>query len=243
MTAERKAWTREELLVVLEFYCITPFGKYYSTNRDIQRLAELIGRSASSVAMKLSNFASFDPAHSERGVRGLANASQLDRAVWDEFHADWTSAAVEADRARSNWAGGPTERTREQTVRIAQTFFRMTLRASYRDTCAVCQLTGLPGFLIASHIIPWAVEPERRADPTNGLLLCPQHDRAFDRGYLSVTDDYQLLVSLRFSSGKPEPLIKAQFTSFESQPLHLPDHFLPDPAALAYHRQHVFKFL
>ncbi len=47
-----------------------------------------IGRTPSAVAMKLSNLASLDPALKLRGIKGLAGASILDRAMWEEFHAN-----------------------------------------------------------------------------------------------------------------------------------------------------------
>lgn len=57
----RRLWTREEFMIVFNLYLKTPFGKMYSTNPDVERIAELIGRTAGSVALRLVNFASCDP--------------------------------------------------------------------------------------------------------------------------------------------------------------------------------------
>lgn len=81
----------------MTLYCRLPFGKFHSRNPDVIRLAEVVGRTPSSVAMKLSNLASLDPAHQLRGVKGLSGASKSDRAIWDEFHADWGRLAVESE--------------------------------------------------------------------------------------------------------------------------------------------------
>jgi hypothetical protein len=61
-----------------------------------------------------------------------------------------------------------------------------------------CRLTGIADvqFLVASHIKPWRVADNvERLDGANGLLLTPNIDRLFDRGFISFGDDGQLLVS------------------------------------------------
>jgi hypothetical protein len=78
-------WTRDQALACFNLYCRIPFGKLHSRNPEIVAFADVIGRTPSAVAMKLVNFASFDPAHQKRNVKGLANASNLDRALWEEF--------------------------------------------------------------------------------------------------------------------------------------------------------------
>ena len=81
----RKRWSEEETVLALYLYFQLPFGKLHSGNPEIQQLAAALGRSNSSVAMKLCNFASLDPKITESGRRGLAGASQLDRATYAEF--------------------------------------------------------------------------------------------------------------------------------------------------------------
>lgn len=44
--------------------------------------------------MKLVNFASLDPAHRLRGVKGLTGHSRNDEQVWNEFRDDWNKMAV-----------------------------------------------------------------------------------------------------------------------------------------------------
>ena len=89
-------WTRDQLILAMNLYCRLPFGKFHSRNPEVIRLAEVIERTPSSVAMKLSNLASLDPAHQLRGVKGLSGASKADREIWAEFHADWERLAVES---------------------------------------------------------------------------------------------------------------------------------------------------
>ena len=83
-------WTRDELLTVLNLYHKIPFGLFDKSQKVIIDLALAMKRTPGSVAMKLTNLASFDPALQLRGVKGLPGASKLDREMWDEFHANLT---------------------------------------------------------------------------------------------------------------------------------------------------------
>ena len=69
-------------------------------------------------------------------------------------------------------------------------------KSSFRyNRCCLCNVTQ-KDFLIASHIKPWKDSDENeRLDIDNGLLLCPNHDKAFDRGYISFDDDGKILIS------------------------------------------------
>jgi len=94
MKPGQSLWTREELIIAINLYCKLPFGKMHKTNADIIKLAELIGRTPSSVALKLGNFASFDPTLKARGIKGAPNASKLDKEIWDEFYNNWDEALL-----------------------------------------------------------------------------------------------------------------------------------------------------
>lgn len=68
-----------------------------------------------------------------------------------------------------------------------------------------CRLTGIinPSLLIASHIKPWRVceTAEERLDGMNGLMLTPDADLLFDRGFISFEDSGEVLVSPRVNRG------------------------------------------
>ncbi len=254
----RKNWTRDELLLTFNLYCRTPFGRLHRNNPEVIALARKLGRTPSAVAMKLVNFASFDPVHQSRDVRGLSNASRADRTVWDEFNADTERLAYESqqiytqllpefapDAVSERWieevmGTRPTEGNRLVRVRLVQGFFRAAVLSSYEYRCAMC-LLDLPELLTASHIIPWRENVERRADPRNGLALCSIHDKAFDRGFLTVTETNQVLTSAHAKKKSPCRLHQVALLDIEGQALTLPKRFLPDEEALAYHREHVFK--
>src|SRR5437016_512000 len=66
--AIRKRWNREELLVMLNLYHKLRFGQFDARNPVVIALASKLGRGANSLAMKLGNLASLDPALKLRGI-------------------------------------------------------------------------------------------------------------------------------------------------------------------------------
>lgn len=81
MKEGQKLWTRDELILAANLYCKLPFGRLHRLNPDVINLASLIGRTPSSVAFKLVNFASLDPSLKARGIKGASNAGKLDRMI------------------------------------------------------------------------------------------------------------------------------------------------------------------
>jgi putative restriction endonuclease len=73
-----------------------------------------------------------------------------------------------------------------------------------------CAITGLavPELLRASHIKPWAdcASDAERLKIWNGLLLAPQLDAAFDRGFITVGDDGAVIVSAELDAAARETL-------------------------------------
>lgn len=50
--------------------------------------------------------------------------------------------------------------------------------------------------LIASHIKPWSqCKPEEKIDEHNGLLLCPNHDKVFDSGLITFSNNGSIMIS------------------------------------------------
>jgi putative restriction endonuclease len=81
----KNLWSREELILAFNLYLKLPFGKMHKHNPEIIQLANLLGRSPSSIGMRLGNFASCDPYHQARGVGGLQGGLKQVQPIWDEF--------------------------------------------------------------------------------------------------------------------------------------------------------------
>ena len=248
-------WSHGELILAFNLYCQIPFGTIHMRNPRIIELAQLMGRSAGSVSYKLANFSRLDPALQERGIRGLSGGSKDEVAIWTEFAKDPERLAYESERLLAACLGKPVEEVAEIAmddvptdmtgdereavvkVRVNQGFFRKRILSAYNFQCCVTGL-AVPELLVASHIVPWAEDPQNRLNPRNGLCLNALHDRAFDRGMMWVDDSF----TVRFSP-KLKPNSKADdktldwLTSFAGQNLLLPKHFTPDLELLWRHAQ------
>lgn len=246
-------WTPEQLKLAFHLYCQLPFGKLHSRNSEIIELAGLIGRTPSAVAMKLVNFASLDPAITSSGRRGLGNASQADRDVWDEFHANWDDLVEQSASLRmallgnkavqdSPMADAPdveqdfTGNTRIASVRqrVKQSFFRRAVLSSYGEKCCVSGVND-KRFLVASHIVAWSEDASIRLHPGNGLCLSVIHDKAFDSHLFSLTDDYRVVLSKQLKQTRDD-LLRQIFLPVDGLQIALPERFRPEAAFLQRHR-------
>jgi putative restriction endonuclease len=254
-------WTREHLLIALNLYCKLPFGSFDRKNAIIQEVAAQMGRTSSSLSMKLCNFASLDPVQKARGVGGLKGASKQDRSIWAEFQGNSSVLGTESeqllhdlftndeekeidllqrDRVRVVPPIGPTERQATVKVRRGQQFFRQVVLNAYELRCCISGI-NVPGLLVASHIKPWQKFPEHRLDPRNGLCLSSLHDAAFDAGLITFDDRLSVMLSKKLRSFLPQSSLEQNFVSFEGQSIRLPEKLAePDPEFIRYHRENIF---
>ncbi len=252
MKTVRRNWTRNELILAFNLYCKTPFGRIHNRNPDIIRLANLIGRTPSSVSWKLANFSRLDPAIQNRGLSGATHGSKGEKDIWDEFNNDWEKLSFESELLLAELTQQlPDESSVELSiteglerivstrVRVNQNFFRKTVLAAYNSQCCITGLK-ISTLLVASHIVPWSVDKKNRVNPRNGLCLNALHDRAFDRGLITVTPEYRIRVSslLRDTS---EPVTQAYLAKFHNSQIRLPDKFIPSRDFLEYHNRNIFK--
>lgn len=251
MKQGQRSWTKDELILTINLYCKIPFGKMHSRNMDVKKLANLIGRTPSSIALKLGNLASFDPKLQERGIKGASNASKLDKEVWNEFYNNWDAALLESERLLAKIEHTTVEKLnqiddsdltkqgldKERLVktRINQSIFRKIILAAYNSTCCITGINN-PDLLLASHITPWSKDEKNRLNPTNGLCLNALHDRAFDKGLLSISsDDYTIMISSKLKGKDIPESIRTNFLQIEKQSIRLPDKFLPSKDQLKIH--------
>ncbi len=246
-------WTRDELILAFDLYCRIPFRKTKADNPEVIGLAARLDRSPASVARKLGNFGSFDPELRKRQISGLGHTGKLDREIWDEFNHDWNQLVLEATRLRQANVvavlpnaevedliapAGASEKETIRKTRIHQSFFRDAVLSSYEETCCI---TGLRvrECLVASHIVPWSVSEQLRTDPRNGLCLSATFDRLFDRGLLTLSDDFEVIISskLRETSDRR---VNEMISFYHGTPMLRPRRFLPQPEHLDWHRNNVF---
>ena len=80
-------------------------------------------------------------------------------------------------------------------TRVNQDRFRALMLKRYESKCCICKVHSTD-LLIASHIKPWSrCNNSEKVSEFNGLLLCPNHDKLFDLGYITFTDTGEMLIS------------------------------------------------
>jgi predicted restriction endonuclease len=266
----RKPWTRDELIIAMNLYCKLPFGQLDHRTPIIIEVAEKLGRTPSSLAMKLNNFASLDPIQQARGIRGLSGASKADREIWEEFAANWEQLGTESEERFQELVGVefsalnqlfikqkskiskpssikyPLTRTIEETEAQVTTKIRIGQNFFRQMVLSSygnrCCITGnpVPELLIASHIIPWHEQPEHRLNPHNGLCLARTHDAAFDQGLITFDENNKLLLSRYLQDFLPEETLESNFVAYAGSQLRSPEKFYPEPDFLRFHREEVF---
>lgn len=250
-------WTEAETKRALYLYFQLPFGQLHSGKPEIIELANAFGRTPSSIAMKLANFASLDPKITETGRKGLIGATALDRKIWAEFNDDWTRLVAGAESLSSSDVpdsnkvkspvqpfihrdfAGETTTQASYDRRIGQDFFRRAVLANYDNKCCVTGISEAR-LLNASHILPWSADLKNRHNPKNGLCLSATFDRAFDRGLMSVGDDglVRFAASLLESS---DAETRSFFGPYNARPLVEAVRFDPEPLFLKWHYDNCFK--
>jgi len=251
----RQNWSREELIVAFNLYCKIPFSKISANNETIIDIAGSIGRTPSALALKLVNFARLDPTLQKRGISGMSHGSKAEINIWQEFNEDWGSLSYESELILSKVKGRTIERIygisldpfefegkeRDSVVkaRVNQIFFRNTVLASYDFRCCITGIS-IPELLIASHIKPWAVDKNNRLNPQNGICLNALHDKAFDKGLITITPDYCIRISKKLEQHVDNYSSQQFFLPFFNKKIALPQRFLPNKDFLEYHNEVIF---
>lgn len=260
MPSTRKPWTDRERLQALMLYCHLSFGQLHQHHLAVIDLAKRMERSPSSVAMKLTNYASLDPEIIALGKKGLSGASQKDRQLWKRFIEDPQLVALECEAAWRELDDPPqdngitTEEDEDKNTtdytgrnvmgmqqrRVGQSIFRKAVMIRYETRCVI---TGLryEDLLIASHIVPWQMKPESRLDPANGLCLNALHDRAFDKGLLGIDSRDRIRICADLGHKDTNGQLKSQLIDLDGQSLKLTSSAFPNRDYLAWHYRECFR--
>ena len=121
--------------------------------------------------------------------------------------------------------------------RLGQGAFRVLVADTYNRTCALSS-SHILHILDAAHIRPYAQGGTH--SPTNGLLLRQDIHTLFDRGYITVTPEYEIEVSKRI---KQEFNNGADYYALQGQRINLPaiEQLRPAPEVLQWHNEAVFR--
>lgn len=144
---------------------------------------------------------------------------------------------VDYERKLKELKESMTEEEFEEEVFVRGSMFKKKIPQIYDYTCAISGLridaVSDASLLDACHIVPFS---ETQNDTLrNGILLCPNLHRAFDRGLISIDDDYRVIVRNSFRETESPYSIR----QFEGNEINLPrpPSYAPDPLNLDWHRR------
>jgi putative restriction endonuclease len=252
----KNIWTREELILAFNLYLKLPFGKMHKHNPEIIDLANLIGRTPSSVGMRLGNFASVDPYHQERGVGGLKGGMNQVKPIWDEFFNNQEELVFQSEQILAEKQKTTIEqkfrkeliditdlkgdtKIRAVKTRVNQSVFRQMVMVNYSGKCAITGI-DIPELLFASHIIPWSQNEKERLNPENGICFSALYDKAFDKGLIGIDTDNRVVLSNRLKDYSTKEYFKQHFKSIEGQKLTTPSKYHPKHEFLVFHLDTIF---
>jgi len=253
MTTRNTNWSKDEMVVAFNLYCKIPFGQIHIHNPKIIELSKFLGRTPSAVSWKLANFARFDSSLKKRNIKGASHGSKMELVIWDEFNNNPEDFIFNSEKLLVTYTKKPllpedsllldtflgkegVDKERVIKTRVNQQFFRSTIIATYDNKCWITGISACE-LLIASHIIPWAVDKKNRLNPHNGLCLNALFDKAFDKGLLTITPDYIIKISPRLLEDNSTYF----FTRYNNKQLSPPNRFAPMQEFLEYHNSKIYQ--
>jgi hypothetical protein len=128
------------------------------------------------------------------------------------------------DQIKKNNYEVPDSTATVKTRGSAQRAFSDAVKANYGNRCAITGV-AIKDFLIGSHIVPWSDDQTIRLDPSNGICLSLFVDRAFEKGYLQIDDDFT--VRINWKKVGTDEATKMLLKKHDGQKLNLPSKQLP----------------
>ena len=252
-----RLWTRDEFILSLNLYLKLPYGRLNAGTPEIIHLANILGRTPGSIAMRLNNFASVDPFHQQRGIVGLQGGRKQVAPIWEEFINNKDELLFESERILAEKEDVSLEdkfsdelkgtehlkgeyKLREVKTRVNQNVFRQIVMSNYDNKCAITGI-DIPDLLVASHIIPWSKNEKERLNPENGICLSPLYDCAYDKGYIAINVKYEILLSKELKKKHIETYHLKHFASLIGTKIIMPKKYYPKKEFLTFHLNEIFR--
>jgi putative restriction endonuclease len=110
---------------------------------------------------------------------------------------------------------------------------------NYSSKCAISAI-DIPELLVASHIVPWSVNENERLNPENGICLSPIYDKAFDKGFIGINTNFEILYSEKLLKKKGTEFYDRFFLPFHKQKIAEPTKYFAKKEFLDYHLDTIF---
>ncbi len=129
----------------------------------------------------------------------------------------------------------------EEEIFIRNGVFKKTIPTIYNHTCCITGMQIISTHNIqmidACHIVPFSISHNDTI--TNGISLCPNFHRAFDRGLITIIENYTIAVSTTFT----EKNTNHSLHQFVGKQIALPkeENYHPNKDNLRWHQENIFK--
>ncbi len=133
------------------------------------------------------------------------------------------------------------EQKNEDEIFLRGSLFKREIPKIYNNTCCISGMridtTSSISMIDACHIVPFSESYDDTI--TNGIALCPNLHRAFDRGLIAIDENYKVVVSKSFN----EELSCYSIKCFENEEINLPSHknYFPNINNFNWHFENIFK--
>lgn len=137
------------------------------------------------------------------------------------------------------------EQNNEEEIYLRGSIFKREIPKIYNNTCCISGLkidaTINVSMIDACHIVPFSESYDDTI--TNGIALCPNLHRAFDRGLISIDENYKVIVS--GSKIFREEVSDYSIRKFERKQILLPENenYYPSLRNLVWHNKNCFKLM
>lgn len=129
----------------------------------------------------------------------------------------------------------------EEEVFIRGSLFKREIPKIYNNTCCISGMrvdaVSNVSMIDACHIVPFSESYDDTV--TNGIALCPNLHRAFDRGLIGVDENYKVVVSKSFREDETSYSIKG----LEGKVIRLPQlkNYYPLKKNFEWHIKNIFQ--
>jgi putative restriction endonuclease len=156
-----------------------------------------------------------------------------------------TDALLQLDRTRykeqlEKIVRGKSDEEIQEEYFVRGALFKKEVPKQYDYTCAISRMRIISfeniQMVDACHIVPFSVSQDDTIK--NGICLSPTLHRAFDRGLITITEDYKVKVS----PAVREVTSTASLGQFNGIPILTPPHpaYVPSKENLLWHGREVF---
>lgn len=207
----------------IDYACIDPelfFYLFQKESRDLLRLT-LLNK--------------YFPETKSNEQKGLGYISEITSDILEEKSDTYRKKLTEMEQKLEQDAYS-------EEIFIRGNVFKRVIPKIYNNTCCITGLNISATFTIsmvdACHIIPFSESHDDTI--TNGIALSPNMHRAFDRGLITVDENFKVIVSERF---REETISPYSIKQFSGKQILLPTEprFYPSPENLSWHQREKFN--